>query len=193
MDDLQRIIASFEASPVLWKDTYAYVVHPLTDGVPRIETDLLGAVVDESLRLLSDWQMDAILTIEAMGLPIAVPLSRHLSKPLVVIRKRPYGFEDEIVLDQSTGYSSGALYINDVRQGEKVVIYDDMLSTGGTLRPVVIALRKAGVIVVGALVLAAKGDSAERLSDELDIEVRTIVRLDVDGAGVVTATRGHDS
>ena len=193
MDDLQRIIASFEASPVLWKDTYAYVVHPLTDGVPRIETDLLGAVVDESLRLLSDWQMDAILTIEAMGLPIAVPLSRHLSKPLVVIRKRPYGFEDEIVLDQSTGYSSGALYINDVRQGEKVVIYDDMLSTGGTLRPVVIALRKAGVIVVGALVLAAKGDSAERLSDEIDLEVRTIVRLDVDGAGVVTATRGHDS
>ena len=193
MDDLQRIVASFEASPVLWKDTYAYVVHPLTDGVPRIEMDLLGAVVNQSIKSLSDWQMDALLTIEAMGLPIGVPLSRHLSKPLIVIRKRPYGFEDEIVLDQSTGYSSGSLYINDVHQGEKIVIYDDMLSTGGTLRPVVTALRSAGVTVVGALVLAAKGDAAERLSSELDIEVRTLVRLDVDEAGEVTATRGHDS
>ncbi|HJN55110.1 MAG TPA: adenine phosphoribosyltransferase [Candidatus Poseidoniales archaeon] len=193
MDDLQRIVASFEASPVVWKDTYAYVVHPLTDGVPRVEADLLGAVVNQSLRSLSDWQMDAILTIESMGLPIAVPLSRHLSKPLIVVRKRSYGFDDEIVLDQSTGYSSGALYINDVREGERIVIYDDMLSTGGTLRPIVTALRKAGAIVVGALVLAAKGDAAERMSKELDAEIRTLVRLDVDDAGVVAATRGYDS
>lgn len=191
MDDLQRIIASFEASPVVWKDTYAYVVHSLTDGVPRIESELLAVVVRHTLRKISDWEMDAMLTVEAMGLPIAVPLASHLNKPLIVVRKRPYGFEDEIVLDQSTGYSSGALYINDVRPGERIVIYDDMLSTGGTLRPLVTALREAGVIVVGAMLLAGKGDAAERLSEELDLQIRTIVRLDVDEKGVVAASKGH--
>ncbi len=191
MDDLQRIIASFEASPVVWKDTYAYVVHSLTDGVPRIESELLAVVVRHTLRKISDWEMDAMLTVEAMGLPIAVPLTSHLNKPLIVVRKRPYGFEDEIVLDQSTGYSSGALYINDVHPGERIVIYDDMLSTGGTLRPLVTALREAGVIVVGAILLAAKGDAAERLSEELDLQVRTIVRLDVDEKGVVAASKGN--
>jgi len=32
---MQRLTASLEAAPIVWKDGYPYFVHPVTDGVPR--------------------------------------------------------------------------------------------------------------------------------------------------------------
>ena len=78
-----------------------------------------------------------------MGLPLTAPLSVQHDRPLVVARKRAYGLEGEVVVDQSTGYSKGAMYLNDVRPGERVLIVDDVLSTGGTLRAVIDGIRRA--------------------------------------------------
>ena len=34
---MQRLSASLESAPIVWKDGYPYFVHPVTDGVPRLE------------------------------------------------------------------------------------------------------------------------------------------------------------
>ena len=153
MDTLAKLISSFESASIVWKDGYPYVIHPLTDGVPRIHSEMLEEVTDIAVSILNEWEFDAIITIEAMGLPTSAALALKIKKPIIVVRKRPYGLTGEITLDQSTGYSSGELYLNDVCKGERVVIYDDMLSTGGTLRPLVSALNEVGVDVVGALMI----------------------------------------
>ena len=191
MDTLAKLITSFESASVVWKKGYPYVIHPLTDGVPRINSEILEDVTEITAQILEKWDFDAIITIEAMGLPTSATLAMKIKKPVIVVRKRPYNLDGEIRIDQSTGYSSGELYVNDISKGERVVIFDDMLSTGGTLRPLVSALNGAGVTVVGALMIAEKADASIREQTHLDIPIRTIVRLDVGEDGLIKASRGN--
>tara|TARA_B100002051_G_scaffold7343_1_gene6175 strand:- start:149 stop:670 length:522 start_codon:yes stop_codon:yes gene_type:complete len=120
-------------APVVWKEGYPYFVHPLSDGVPRQSAELLSAARD----LISenvDWDsIDIILGIEAMGIPLAAALCLSSGKPLVVGRKRAYGLPGEVSIDQSTGYSKGQIFLNDIEVGARVLIVDDVVSTGGTL------------------------------------------------------------
>ena len=60
-------------------------------------------------------------------------------------------------MDQSTGYSKGAMYLNDVRPGERVLIVDDVLSTGGTLRAVIDGIRRCGAEVAQVVIVVEKG------------------------------------
>ena len=43
---LQRLKDSLLAAPIIWKGDYPYFIHPLTDGVPRLEPSVLTAVVE---------------------------------------------------------------------------------------------------------------------------------------------------
>ena len=68
---LSRLRQSVLDAPVVWKDDYAYFIHPLTDGVPRQSADMLREARDIVLEMV-DWeQVDLILGIEAMGIPLA--------------------------------------------------------------------------------------------------------------------------
>ena len=68
-----------------------------------------------------------------MGLPLTAPLSVRTGVPLVIGRKRSYGLDGEVVIDQATGYSKQPMYLNDIAPGERLAIVDDVLSTGGTI------------------------------------------------------------
>jgi adenine phosphoribosyltransferase len=114
-----------------------------------------------------------------MGLPLAATLSLMSDIPYVAVRKRPYGMEGEVKIEQSTGYSNGVLYLNGVRRGDRVVVVDDVLSTGGTLRGIIEALRQAGAEVADVLVVADKGGRAAQLEKELGVRIQCLVRLEV--------------
>ena len=100
-ESLHRLKESLLAAPIIWKGEYPYFIHPLTDGVPRAPSDLLAAARDLLLHRI-DWEnIDLILSIEAMGLPIASVLSVATGIPTVVARKRSYGLDFETVVDPS--------------------------------------------------------------------------------------------
>ena len=62
-----------------------------------------------------------------MGLPLTAPLSIRTGIPMVIARKRSYGLEGEVEVSQETGYSKGSIYLNDIKEGERIVIIDDVL------------------------------------------------------------------
>lgn len=184
---MQRLSASLESAPIVWKDGYPYFVHPVTDGVPRLEGEVLSAIV-QLIGERVDWnQVDLILGIEAMGLPLTAPLSVQHDRPLVVARKRAYGLEGEVVVDQSTGYSKGAMYLNDVRPGERVLIVDDVLSTGGTLRAVIDGIRRCGAEVAQVVIVVEKGPGmADMHRDDPSLNLSALIAVDVVDGRVVT-------
>ncbi len=179
--------ASLEASPLIWRDDYPYVIHPVMDGVPRIDGEVLRAVVGLVERAV-DWSnVDLILGIEAMGLPLCAPLSVQTGVPLVVARKRSYELPGEVVIDQSTGYSKGAMYLNDIKPGERVLIVDDVLSTGGTLRAIIDGIRRCGASVAEIVVIVEKGEGMQRLlKDEPDLSIKALTALDVEDGRIIT-------
>ena len=187
---MNQLRTSLQNAPVIWKGDYPYFIHPVTDGVPRMDPEVLKAIVELTTERV-DWsQIDVLLGIEAMGLPLAAPLSMATGVPLVVARKRSYGLEGEVKIDQATGYSKGVMYLNDIKEGERVAILEDVLSTGGTLEAVIEGVPRAGAEVMEIVAVVEKGGGLKRLQDmHPDVRIQSLVRLEMDGAQVVLLDR----
>ena len=179
-DPLSVLQDSLRGSPIIWKGDYPYFIHPISDGIPRMDADVLRATRDLIVEMV-DWsKVDLVVSIEAMGLPLLAAVGDATGKPTVVIRKRQYGMEGEVRVDVATGYSQSATYINDIKPGERILIVDDVISTGGTLEPILATLEEMGVILQDIVIAIEKGEGRERLAKERpDWPIRTLARIDI--------------
>ncbi len=179
-DSLSVLQDSLRGSPIIWKGDYPYFIHPISDGIPRMDADVLRATRDLIVEMV-DWSnIDLIVSVEAMGLPLLAAVGDATGKPTVVIRKRQYGMEGEVRVDVSTGYSQSTTYINDIKQGERILIVDDVISTGGTLEPILATLEEMGVILQDIVIAIEKGDGRERLAKERPSwPIKTLARIDI--------------
>jgi adenine phosphoribosyltransferase len=123
--------------------------------------------------------------MEAMGIHIATALSLETNIPFVVVRKRCYELEEEVAVHQVTGYSECELYINGIKKGDKVLVVDDVLSTGGTMIAVLNALKSSGAQIADVIAVVEKGDGKEQVKTKTGYEVKTLVKVDVKNGKVV--------
>ncbi len=119
---------------------------------------------------------DALIGIESRGFLVAAPLAAALGTGFVMVRKKgklpgktiPYAYRNE--------YGSDTIEIQEgmLKPGQKVVICDDLLATGGTAAAAVALARKIGVNVIHAAFIieleALKGRA------KLDVPVASLVR-----------------
>lgn len=173
-----KLVETLRDSPIIRLKGYEYFVHPITDGIPRLEPNLLEEVVDALAKKLVP-RFDVILTPEAMGIPISSVLSLRTGKPFTVARKRAYGTPGEVVVAQRTGYGGSSLHVHGLSKGDRVVIVDDVVSSGGTLHALSDACRNIGVDLVQVLVVINKGHDLAALSQRLGCPVECLVTLRV--------------
>jgi adenine phosphoribosyltransferase len=183
---LERLKKSLLDAPVFQRGDYNYFIHPITDGVPQVRPDLIREVVGHIIRI-ADLDVDKIVTVEAMGIPIGIALSIVTDIPLVIIRKRKYGLPGEIEVSQVTGYSKSQLFLNGIEKGDRVIVVDDVVSTGGTLLATLQYLEVAGALVKDVVVVIKRGDGVLRLREN-GYSVKTMVELDVDEHRVTRVT-----
>jgi adenine phosphoribosyltransferase len=182
---LEKLRESLKTSPVVRYGEYDYFIHPVTDGIPFMEPDLLEEVIGQ-ICTMCDFDCDLIVGAEAMAIPLMVPLSLKTGVPYNIIRKRKYGIPGEVSVKQVTGYSKLDLYINGISRGDRVVIVDDVISTGGTLRALVTALRMIGAKIEDIIVVVEKTDDKAALEEELKVGIKTLVKIEVrDGKVIV--------
>ena len=186
MEQMQILKRSLSDAPIIWKGDYPYFIHPITDGVPRLEPNVLQAIVDLTEPLV-DWDnIDIILGIEAMGLPLTAPLAMRTGVPMVIARKRNYGLEGEVQINQQTGYSKGSIYLNDIKAGERIAIIDDVLSTGGTMRSVIEGVKQTKASVENIVIVVEKGDGMQNLKQDYpNIKFDSLVKLHMDGEKII--------
>jgi adenine phosphoribosyltransferase len=175
---LEALKASFDGSAIVQRGEYEYMVHPLTDGIPRVDPGLLTEVID-AMADVGNFDCDTIVTIEALGIPLATALSLRTGKPFNVVRKKMYGLPGEVNLSQVTGYSKSSLFINGIQPGERVTIVDDVVSTGGTLWALVEALKKMQVRIVDIIVVVEKTDKKAEIERKLGCPIKTLVKVEV--------------
>ncbi|MFC6964352.1 hypoxanthine/guanine phosphoribosyltransferase [Halocatena marina] len=179
---MERLRSSLHDAPIIDKNGYEYLVHPISNGVPMLDPALLREVIVGVIQVV-DFDVDKIVTPEAMGIHLATALSLQTDTPLVVIRKRSYGLDGEVALHQQTGYSESDLYINDVEEGDRVLVVDDLLSTGGTIAAICDALDDIGAEITDIVVVLRKvGPSA---LDDTDYEATSLLDITVEN-GTVT-------
>ena len=175
---LERLRHSLENAPVVKFQDYDYFVFSIADGIPTIEPDLFKDVIDAMAEKI-EGQYDKIVTAEAMGIHLAAGLSLKTGKPFTIIRKRKYGLPDEKEFDQETGYSSRKMYINGLKKGDRVVLLDDLISTGRTIIGILRALGQMGVEVVDVIIVIDKGEGRKKVEEKFGIKVKTLVGIDI--------------
>jgi adenine phosphoribosyltransferase len=169
---------SLREAEVMERNGYPYVIHPLMDGVPRADPQLLQAWVDWC-RQQGDLTggSSLLLAPEAMGLPLVAPLSLALGKPYVIARKRRYDLPGEEVAYCETGYGQNCLHLNDLWPDDRFLFVDDVFSTGGTLNGILTTLKTMRVPVAGVLIFLDKGDARARLEEQHGVPIRCMRRI----------------
>ncbi|MCQ2085008.1 MAG: hypoxanthine/guanine phosphoribosyltransferase [archaeon] len=175
----RRLKDSLEASQIVDKNGYSYFVHPLTDGVPFMEPGILREVLNW-MKDVGNFDCDYIVAPESMAIPLAVPLSLELDIPYTVLRKRSYGLPGEVVFQQKTGYADSLMSVNGLKKGDRVVILDDVVSTGGTLDAIIKALRdEVGAVIVDVLVPVNKNCGTDIVLKDTGVTVKTMVSISI--------------
>lgn len=175
MDQLRDSLLS---APIIEKEGYQYFVHPISDGVPMLKPGLLREIVIKIIRKAKLEDVDKIVTPAAMGIHISTAVSLMTDIPLVVVRKRQYGLAGEVALSQVTGYAENEMFVNDVYEGDRVLLLDDVLSTGGTLHAILGALETIGAEVVDVVAVIKKVGGTNKL-DDTEYNVKTLINVDV--------------
>ena len=189
---MDKLRESLRTAPIVEKEGYQYFVHPVSDGVPMLRPELLREIVIGIVRKANLERVEKIVAPEAMGIHISTALSLMTDIPLVVVRKRSYGLDSEISVAQETGYSENEMHINDVAAGDRVLVIDDVLSTGGTLRALLTALDGMGAELVDTVAVIKKVGGENELESSPYV-ARTLVNVDVvDGEVVIVDATGDD-
>ncbi len=131
------------------------------------DTEVTVAAASELLKKAPEF--DYILTPEAKSIPLAYEMSRQSGKPYIVARKgmKVYmGNPLHVSVRSITTNKLQELYLGDsdveLIKGKRVLIVDDVISTGESLIAVQKLVSDAGAIEIAACAVLAEGDAAER-------------------------------
>jgi len=114
-------------------------------------------------------ECDIILTAESKGIPLAYEMSRQLGIPYVVARKSVKLYMKNVVsveVKSITTSNIQTLYLDgakaDMLKNKKVLIVDDVISTGESLKALEKLVETAGGIINAKAAVLAEGDASER-------------------------------
>ena len=131
------------------------------------DVEVTVAAAEELLKKVPEF--DVIITPEAKSIPLAYEMARQSGKPYVVIRKgvKVYMRDPVSVTVRSiTTAKEQKLFLGmeDVEkmQGKKILVVDDVISTGESLNAVRELLNKVGAVEAAACAVLAEGDAADR-------------------------------
>ena len=124
-----------------------------------LDKDMFKLIIDRLSEKLKDIDFDIIACSEARGFILGAPIAYALNKGFVPIRKKDKlpGEKISVKYDLEYGFDILEMHSDAIKPGQKVVIVDDILATGGTLAANVKLIEKLGGEIVKILFLIELG------------------------------------
>ena len=115
-------------------------------------------------------EYDYIITAEAKGIPLAHEMARqHGDAKYILARKGPKLYMRDIfsvTVNSITTAKEQTLYLDGsdaaLMKGKKILVVDDVISTGESLKALEVLVEKAGGIICGRMAILAEGDALKR-------------------------------
>lgn len=113
------------------------------------------AAIDQMAEKVADLDFDVIIGSEARGFVFGTPLAYAMHKPFVLVRKKGKLPRETVSADYSLEYGTATLEMHRdaVRPGQRVLIVDDLIATGGTIQAMIRMTESVGGVVAGVNVL----------------------------------------
>jgi adenine phosphoribosyltransferase len=131
------------------------------------DTELVKAASKALAAKLSEVSFDYLVTPEAKSIPLAYAVSAELDRPYVVLRKSLKPYMGDALRSETLSITTGepqTLYLDEKDRelvaGKKVILLDDVISTGSTLQGMRLIMDKARAHVVGEAAIFTEGDRA---------------------------------
>jgi len=129
------------------------------------DTEFVQAISTALANKLNTQTFDVIVTAEAKSIPLAYQLSIDMKKPYVVLRKHYKSYMGEAIKAETNSITTGSeqtLYLDEkdlaLINRKRVLLLDDVISTGSTLMGMQNIIEKAGGIVVKIAAIFTEGD-----------------------------------
>lgn len=140
-ESLVRDVPDFPKPGIIFKD-----ITPIVQD---------GAALLEAVQGLANWakekRIDAVMGIEARGFIFGVPVALELGVGFIPLRKLgklPYDrMTEEYALEYGT--NTVEMHTDSIKRGQRVLIIDDLLATGGTAAAATRLVERAGGVVAG--------------------------------------------
>jgi adenine phosphoribosyltransferase len=132
------------------------------------DTEFVQACAKELGRKLADVTYDVLVTAESKSIPLAYALSVETGVPYVVLRKSYKPYMGDALQAETLSITTGepqTLILDEkdrrLLEGKRVVIVDDVISTGSTLQGMRLLIQKAGAKVVAETAIFTEGERAK--------------------------------
>ena len=140
MEDYVRSIPDFPEPGIIFRD----VTSVLQDA------DGLHMAIDKMQELLADTEFDVLAGAESRGFIFGMPIAYNLHKPFVLVRKKGKLPCETVEKEYDLEYGKATIEMHKdaIKPGQKVVLVDDLIATGGTTEAIVKLIEKMGGEVV---------------------------------------------
>ena len=187
---LRVVIADFHdrpTHPVQGKGgkTFAFFPTSITDNIPPLHPRL-----SEAVRLLSQLHIAQAQSVtlgvgeEDRGAMIISDILLHYGLPRTLARWTPTGAPGEIAVPLSNEYIEGGVqvFLNGVQASDRILLVDDLISTGGTMVALIQAIQKANAEIIEVFTIGEKSENRGRefVLAETGLHVKTLLVTDLE-------------
>lgn len=131
------------------------------------DVEITEATATELLKKAPEF--DIIITAESKGIPLAYEMARQSGKPYIVARKNEKLYMKNVITTEVNSITTDfvqklclgeedAEFMN----GKKILVVDDVISTGESLKSLEVLIAQTGGNIVGRMTVLAEGEAADR-------------------------------
>lgn len=145
LEDYVMSIPDFPEKGIMFRD----VTSVLQDA------EGLQLAIDTMQELVKDLDYDAVVGAESRGFIFGTPIAYNQHKPFILIRKKGKLPRETVSVDYELEYGTATIEMHrdSIQRGQKVLIVDDLIATGGTTEAMIKLVEQLGGEVVGVVVL----------------------------------------
>lgn len=145
MEDYVITIPDFPEPGIMFRD----VTSVLADA------DGLHLAIDEMSKFLEGVDYDVIVGMESRGFIFGMPIAYNEHKPFILVRKKGKLPRETVEASYDLEYGSATIEVHkdDLKPGQKVVMVDDLIATGGTMKAAIDLVESLGCEVVKVVFL----------------------------------------
>ena len=134
--------------------------------IKKASTDpkTLKVIAKEAGNVIKGMDLAAVGGVVLGGVPLATAVSMETDLPLILIRKS----EKE--------YGTGGRFVGDFKEGSKILLLEDVTTSGGSVMDAIVAIREAGAVVDRVITVVDRESGAEKSLSDIGVKLVPLVR-----------------